>query len=193
MNGNWDCLRCHFVQAPVEDEVATCGQRELKYCPQCCDVVCFEFVSASTASVGVGGSTAPSAFRAPVAVVAAVPLASPTYVGSSQVGVVEARPRASSSRPVAFLPHQVIPSSREQLADLSQAQLGVLRDSLLGALALVEEEQRDRKVCIVCAEQPKAIVFYPCKHMCTCGPCSEKVTLCPVCRQSIADRIRPFD
>ena len=36
--------------------------------------------------------------------------------------------------------------------------------------------------CVVCFSNPKSHLAVPCGHQCACGPCSEKMRLCPYCR-----------
>eukprot|EP00457_Paulinella_chromatophora_P007652 gb/GEZN01007676.1/.p1 GENE.gb/GEZN01007676.1/~~gb/GEZN01007676.1/.p1 ORF type:complete len:432 (+),score=76.13 gb/GEZN01007676.1/:95-1390(+) len=48
------------------------------------------------------------------------------------------------------------------------------------------------KTCVVCLEEPSAIVFLPCRHMKTCQTCSEPLKHCPLCRALIKDKFVPF-
>jgi hypothetical protein len=45
------------------------------------------------------------------------------------------------------------------------------------------------KFCVVCFEPKLSVVFMPCKHLCTCDDCSKTLTLCPMCRTAIAQKI----
>ena len=36
--------------------------------------------------------------------------------------------------------------------------------------------------CIVCFSNVKSHIAVPCFHQCVCGPCSEKMNKCPICR-----------
>lgn len=53
-------------------------------------------------------------------------------------------------------------------------------------LTIFESEE-----CVVCLETAPVAVFAPCRHRCTCAPCSELVSKsrqpCPLCRTPITD------
>ena len=46
--------------------------------------------------------------------------------------------------------------------------------------------------CVVCMNAQRTTMLRPCGHVCVCSECAEAVSTCPLCRQSIADRIRAF-
>ncbi len=46
--------------------------------------------------------------------------------------------------------------------------------------------------CVVCRIAPKASFLLPCGHVCMCVACAQLVSTCPLCRQSITDRMRVF-
>ncbi|NWQ68632.1 LRSM1 ligase, partial [Neopipo cinnamomea] len=46
--------------------------------------------------------------------------------------------------------------------------------------------------CVVCMEQEPQMIFLPCGHICCCQSCCERLLLCPLCRQDIAQRVRIF-
>ena len=56
------------------------------------------------------------------------------------------------------------------------------------------ESQNAQQLCIICCELPKAVVLMPCRHMCLCETCGhmEKITVCPMCRKQISQRISVF-
>lgn len=40
--------------------------------------------------------------------------------------------------------------------------------------------------CIVCMENPREVILLPCKHVCLCEDCAEKINRkCPVCDKRI--------
>ena len=45
--------------------------------------------------------------------------------------------------------------------------------------------------CVACAENKKNILL-SCGHMSTCGRCSSKIDLCPICRAKIETKTRVF-
>ena len=57
----------------------------------------------------------------------------------------------------------------------------------------VVDDDEDATVCIVCLENKKRVLLYPCKHLCLCKDCSKSVTdQCPVCRTQIDKRDEIF-
>jgi len=46
--------------------------------------------------------------------------------------------------------------------------------------------------CVICLDQPKEIMLIPCNHMCVCSKCSQKVTICPICRQQTEQKIKVY-
>lgn len=50
----------------------------------------------------------------------------------------------------------------------------------------LEEEQ----ACIVCSELAKTVLFLPCRHLCTCENCAAQLSLCPICRAVISEKVR---
>ncbi|CAM9150765.1 unnamed protein product [Hapterophycus canaliculatus] len=78
----------------------------------------------------------------------------------------------------------------EQLEkDLRKALEGVCgeRDKIVQD-QLVKEEQR---LCVVCQENERGVLLLPCRHLCVCRGCSERpeLTLCPLCRDHIAESL----
>ena len=56
------------------------------------------------------------------------------------------------------------------------------------------EQQDTEKACVVCLESPKTVLLLPCKHLCVCSGCSERLELtnCPLCRIAIESKITTF-
>lgn len=56
------------------------------------------------------------------------------------------------------------------------------------------QEQIDKQLCVVCQDNEKDTVIFPCKHLCACGVCIEQITSsvvldsrrCPLCRTKIS-------
>jgi len=53
--------------------------------------------------------------------------------------------------------------------------------------AKTEEEQ-----CVVCLDNKKVVLIYPCGHLCVCVRCSTKLKDCPVCRHKVNDVVKVF-
>jgi hypothetical protein len=47
----------------------------------------------------------------------------------------------------------------------------------------------ERELCQICFDAPRDIVFRPCNHHYTCGPCAERLRRqCPLCKQAIRSK-----
>mmetsp|Transcript_18414 Transcript_18414/g.40110 ORF Transcript_18414/g.40110 Transcript_18414/m.40110 type:complete len:235 (+) Transcript_18414:389-1093(+) len=49
------------------------------------------------------------------------------------------------------------------------------------------DEAKEERSCVICLDNRRTIAFFPCKHMCTCLPCSRnrRLVKCPICREEI--------
>ncbi|VVC45175.1 E3 ubiquitin-protein ligase BOI-like,Zinc finger, RING-type [Cinara cedri] len=47
----------------------------------------------------------------------------------------------------------------------------------------------DELECIVCMEARFDVLFIPCGHLCCCSKCSQKITVCPMCRTHILNNL----
>ena len=74
-------------------------------------------------------------------------------------------------------------------------------DSHAGACSASTSSKRDsNSMCIVCMEEEKSVLLMPCKHLCMCKGCTDKLVaqsgrhkaMCPVCRNLIIDTIEAF-
>lgn len=45
--------------------------------------------------------------------------------------------------------------------------------------------ENDNDECIVCMDQVKDTIFYPCGHFMVCKTCTTQITKCPTCRSTI--------
>ena len=75
---------------------------------------------------------------------------------------------------------------REALNTISEAKETHMRRRL--------EQQDTEKACVVCMEGNKTVLLLPCKHLCVCSHCSDRVELthCPLCRIEIESKIKTF-
>jgi len=51
-------------------------------------------------------------------------------------------------------------------------------------------DDSDRLNCIVCTENPRAVLFVECTHLVCCEVCASKLNLCPICRGKITTKIK---
>lgn len=45
------------------------------------------------------------------------------------------------------------------------------------------EEETEDKLCCVCSDEKKNVMFEPCRHVSVCEACAPKIEMCPLCRQ----------
>ncbi|KAF4669411.1 hypothetical protein FOZ61_004174 [Perkinsus olseni] len=52
---------------------------------------------------------------------------------------------------------------------------------------------KDESLCVVCQTELRTVVLMPCRHMCVCTRCSERLgSECPLCRDHIKERLKVF-
>ncbi len=53
----------------------------------------------------------------------------------------------------------------------------------------------EKELCVVCAHNKRAGVFYKCGHNCCCHSCGLSFIgkSCPVCRQPVLDFVKSYD
>ena len=91
--------------------------------------------------------------------------------------------------------------SLHNINDLNYYELKELDSKLVKILKAIKNQKLNKlrnssfpfigkKICIVCISNEISIIFRPCNHLCVCEKCSEKVNICPMCRQLIASKIK---
>lgn len=67
-----------------------------------------------------------------------------------------------------------------------EAALAIKRKELQRIEALAEKSVGDgRWLCVVCQDAARSYAAMPCSHLFGCGPCSQKLAKCPICRKAI--------
>ena len=56
----------------------------------------------------------------------------------------------------------------------------------------IKDDFDNEIICCICLNDKPNIVFMPCKHLCSCLDCSNKVKKCPICRLKIKDKMKIF-
>ena len=54
------------------------------------------------------------------------------------------------------------------------------------------QAQTQAPQCVCCWSTDRNIMFRPCKHVVTCTDCANRISECPICRQSITERESVF-
>jgi len=66
--------------------------------------------------------------------------------------------------------------------------------NVLERIENAKQHLEEEKLCVICRESPKEVLFMPCRHLCVCKDCGHRAELerCPLCREAIAERISVF-
>ena len=56
------------------------------------------------------------------------------------------------------------------------------------------QRDKDEKLCVICQDQAKTILLWPCQHMCLCKQCLDhkKWKKCPICRQLVKSTMEVY-
>lgn len=75
----------------------------------------------------------------------------------------------------------------EQHLKKSLGEVTKARDALSNCM----EEER---YCVICCEQPRSVLLMACRHLCVCASCSmrDELDRCPLCRETILEKISVF-
>lgn len=55
-----------------------------------------------------------------------------------------------------------------------------------------ESTPKQKKECNICMDADSDTVFMPCRHMCACATCADKLATCPICRKHIDHCIKVY-
>ncbi len=83
----------------------------------------------------------------------------------------------------------------ERLEKIMKATLGKLEDHKSALITKqLSKTQDEQKMCVVCQDAEKSVLLLPCRHVCVCKGCArnEQLDACPLCRETIVDRINVF-
>jgi len=66
-------------------------------------------------------------------------------------------------------------------------------DPAAAILAKEEQEQTDdESKCVICKDKVKTHILIPCGHLCVCEDDSQRIQLCPLCRQPIQNKYKVY-
>ena len=87
--------------------------------------------------------------------------------------------------------------SHKSLAELNELEEQVKRalSCIVKAKEVASSNLEDARMCVICKEKNKCVLFMPCRHLCACQDCGHLNVLaqCPLCRQNILDRINVYN
>lgn len=76
-----------------------------------------------------------------------------------------------------------------EAASMSSEDLAATKQMLRESLQVVEDEESNRILCIVCCDRKRDTLFLPCRHLVSCVACANVVQTCPVCRKRIGNSV----
>ena len=87
--------------------------------------------------------------------------------------------------------------SHKSLAELNELEEQVKRalSCIVKAREVASSNLEDARMCVICKEKPKCVLYMPCRHLCACQDCghSNRLVQCPLCRQNILERINVYN
>jgi hypothetical protein len=112
-------------------------------------------------------------------------------------------PPAAAVLPVAFPPEAALPAEAPHMVSQAPVPQSAQHAAALAAAPVVLQEQvkklQAERLCCVCIDNPKNVLFEPCGHLCCCRECYRQLPpqppqqpKCPICRQSITRVVRVF-
>lgn len=92
----------------------------------------------------------------------------------------------------------VIESSlaKKSVSELNSLEDEVRRslDRIIKAKEVASSNLEDARMCVICKENPKSVLFMNCRHLCVCNECGHLDILvqCPLCRMEIREKINVY-
>lgn len=86
--------------------------------------------------------------------------------------------------------------SQKSLAELTCLEEKTRRalDRIVKAKEIASSNLEEERVCVICRENLKCVLLMNCRHLCVCKDCGHHDALvqCPLCRETITERINVF-
>ncbi|KAL7551256.1 hypothetical protein ACHAWF_014452 [Thalassiosira exigua] len=86
--------------------------------------------------------------------------------------------------------------AQKSLPELTSLEEQVKRslDRIREAKELATNNLEEGRVCVICRENPKSVLLMSCRHLCVCRECGhlDMLVQCPLCRQTITEKIDVF-
>lgn len=74
----------------------------------------------------------------------------------------------------------------EQAAEISDLKGKVEEEKKISAAHKLNFERM--KECVICMDEDKSVVLFPCSHLALCVGCSNFFDACPICREKIEEK-----
>ena len=93
---------------------------------------------------------------------------------------------------------KILNCDKTKLKSLNDFELENLQNKLQNNLSIINKtinnKLKSNKLCIICLENPKTILFYPCNHLVCCKMCGKdgRIKKCPVCNKKIDKKMTVF-
>ena len=86
--------------------------------------------------------------------------------------------------------------AKKSLTELNSIEEQVRRslDRIMKAKEVASNNLEDARMCVICKENPKSVLFLSCRHLCVCIECGHLDILvqCPLCRMKIREKINVY-
>ena len=86
--------------------------------------------------------------------------------------------------------------AKKSLTELNSIEEQVRRslDRIIKAKEVASNNLEDARMCVICKESPKSVLFLNCRHLCVCIECGHLDILvqCPLCRMEIREKINVY-
>ena len=93
----------------------------------------------------------------------------------------------SKHQPV-LQPHPESRSYVPHISDTKQNNLPIKKEKTV--TGLTSSTDHNKLECTVCMDAERSILLLPCRHLALCETCSNKCSKCPICRTTIASKIK---
>ena len=99
------------------------------------------------------------------------------------------------------IPIPITQQEKDEKKEKEEIEIEIIKKAPTVTTAAVSENHQrqsrdvevyDNRICSVCLDAEKNVVFLPCSHMAVCSSCTANIELCPICRQEIKYYIKPI-
>lgn len=108
---------------------------------------------------------------------------------------VVSNPANTDIKPVALLRTDEIIIKETNKAELEKTNSDELVENVNDDKSVLMEENerlKSERLCVICLNKDKNVLFLPCAHLAACLDCSFNLQNCPICRSKIQATVRTY-